>query len=162
MRRLLALLRNVFQAGRGRPAAVGLLAAVLLGVALFPDLPPLRSGRLALFDSYQTWLPRQRVSQEAEVVEIDEATLGALGQWPWPRTYVAALIDAIAAAQPAAIGLDMYFPEADHSSPESLAEFRTDLNAATRKALAQLPSNDRILAASLRQAPTVLGVAGFS
>jgi len=162
MRRLLALLRNVFQAGRGRPAAVGLLAAVLLGVALFPDLPPLRSGRLALFDSYQTWMPRQRVSQDAVVVEIDEATLGALGQWPWPRTYIAALIDAIAASGPAAVGLDMYFPEADHSSPEALAEFRTDLNAATRQALGRLPSNDHILAASLNQAPTVLGVAGFA
>lgn len=95
------------------------------------------------------------------IVEIDEASLGALGQWPWPRNYTAALIDAIAAHKPAAIGLDIILPEPDHASPEALAESRPDLPDPVRQALSKAASNDQMLAASLASAPVVLGAAGF-
>lgn len=51
------------------------------------------------------------------IVEIDERTLDLKGQWPWPRTVVAELIDAIADAKPAAIGVDLLFVEPDRATP---------------------------------------------
>ena len=71
--------------------------------------------RDALFDGYQKLMPRSRATAPAVIVAIDEQALEAHGQWPWPRTVVAELIRAIAAADPAAIGIDLLFVEPDRS-----------------------------------------------
>ncbi|MEO5732900.1 MAG: CHASE2 domain-containing protein [Rubrivivax sp.] len=66
-------------------------------------------------------------AQRTAVVDIDEVSLAAVGQWPWPRYRVAALIQRVAAAQPAAIGLDILFPEADRSSLANIQQtFKND------------------------------------
>ncbi|MBF7728757.1 CHASE2 domain-containing protein [Pseudomonas sp. N040] len=161
LQRLLAGSVQVGRIGQGRPAAAGVLLLALLGLGV-ADLAPLRSARLALFDHYQRMAPRQVQAQPVAIIEIDEATLGALGQWPWPRNYLAALIDAIAAHQPAAIGLDIIMPEADHASPQAVAESRPDLPEPVLQVLLDAASNDRLLSNSLASAPTVLGAAGFS
>jgi serine phosphatase RsbU (regulator of sigma subunit)/CHASE2 domain-containing sensor protein len=160
LKRLLALLSQIWRAKKGRPVTVALLAAFALLLS-FPDMQPFKSARLALFDQYQNLSPRQPQSQPAVIVEIDEATLGALGQWPWPRNYFAALIDAIAALKPAAVGLDIIMPEPDHASPQAVAESRPDLPENVRNTLIGAASNDHLLATSLAGAPTVLGAAGF-
>ena len=161
MKHLLVWLTQLWGAGKGRPVAVTLLVAFAL-LHNFPDLPPFKSARLALFDQYQNLSPRHSQSQSVVIVEIDEATLGALGQWPWPRNYFAALIDAIAALKPAAVGLDIIMPEPDHASPQAVAESRPDLPEEVRKILAGAASNDQLLASSLSSAPIVLGAAGFT
>lgn len=161
MKPVIASLSQIWRAGNGRPVAIALLVAFMLLLS-FPDLPPFKSARLALFDQYQNMSPRQRKSQPVVIVEIDEETLAALGQWPWPRNFFAALIDAIAALKPAAVGLDIIMPEADHASPQAVAESRPDLPEEVRKSLNGAASNDRLLATSLAGAPTVLGAAGFS
>ena len=84
-------------------------------------------------------MPRQRVGAPAVVVEIDERTLDAKGQWPWPRNVVAELIRAIADAKPAAIGVDLLFVEQDRASPGA----------------------DAILAAAVQGNNVVLGIAGL-
>src|SRR5471030_906897 len=43
------------------------------------------------------------------VVDIDEVSLSALGQWPWPRYRVAQLIERIATEHPSAIAMDIVF-----------------------------------------------------
>jgi CHASE2 domain-containing sensor protein len=45
------------------------------------------------------------------LVTIDDASLAALGRWPWPRTVHANAIQAISAARPAAIAYDVLFTE---------------------------------------------------
>lgn len=147
------------RAGQGRPLAVAL--SVLLACALAaPGDGPLPRLRLALFDAYQTWMPRQRVSGPVQIIAIDEAALKEFGQWPWPRTRLAELIDRAAAQQPLAIGLDIMMPEADMTSPEALAG-RLPAGA-LKTELAALPPNDEVLAAAMRRAPIVLGAAGFN
>ena len=47
------------------------------------------------------------------VVAIDEASLAAHGQWPWPRALTAELLQRIEALGPAAIGVDVLFSETD-------------------------------------------------
>ena len=51
---------------------------------------------------------------------IDEHSLREFGQWPWPRTRMGDLIRAINTGKPAAIGLDLFFPEPDRYSPGNL------------------------------------------
>lgn len=143
----------------GRPLGAAVLA-VMLALFLIPGVEAVTELRMALFDTYQKLAPRTRQSAPAVIVAIDEKSLEQLGQWPWPRTFTADLIQAIAQAGPAAIGLDVLMPESDRMSPANIARLidRVDHKLAGRLAL--LPSNDSILADTLRRHPVALGVAG--
>jgi adenylate cyclase len=56
------------------------------------------------------------------IIDIDEAALDAYGQWPWPRSYMAALTDRLFDHGAAAVGYDILFAEPDRTSPERIAE----------------------------------------
>jgi serine phosphatase RsbU (regulator of sigma subunit) len=117
--------------------------------------------RLAWFDACQQISPRQPQSLPAVIVAIDEASLARKGQWPWPRTQLAALIESISAAGPAAIGLDMIFPEPDRYSPDRLADAVPEIPPDLAAKLARLPNSDAAFARALQQVPAVLGLAGL-
>jgi len=135
-----------------------LAAALVLLILASPA--PVRALRNGVFDTYQRLVPLERVSAPAIVVAVDELALSRIGQWPWPRTRVAALVDAIARHEPAAIGFDIFFPEPDRFSPALLATELTALSDAARSELASRPSNDEALAQAMRRTRVVLGVAG--
>ena len=145
--------------GHGRPLGAAILVLLLL-LSFVPDLRVLTQLRLALFDSYQTIAPRMRASAPAVIVAIDEESLNELGQWPWPRTVIAELIEAIGETGPAAIGVDVLMPEPDRMSPAKLAGLIEPMDAKLARRLAQLPDNDAVLAESLRRYPVALGIAG--
>ncbi|MBI3528982.1 MAG: CHASE2 domain-containing protein [Betaproteobacteria bacterium] len=149
----------VLVGGHGRPLGAAILV-LLLALSLFPSLPAISELRMALFDGYQKVAPRKRASAPAVIVAIDEKSLQELGQWPWPRTTMAELIEAIAENEPAAIGVDVLMPELDRMSPASIAGLVEKLDAKLARRLAQLPSNDSVLANTLRRHPVALGIAG--
>jgi adenylate cyclase len=122
---------------------------------------PVQALREALFDTYQRLYPRERKSAPVTIVEIDEATLTERGQWPWPRTLVAELVAKIAKESPAAIGLDLLFPEPDRFSPAEVARSIPDLPDDVAKRLQALPSNDARLAEAIRGRKVVLALAGL-
>ncbi len=128
---------------------------------LWQDMPVSGALRLAWLDIYQGLAPRERRSAPAVIVAIDEASLERFGQWPWPRTLVAQLIDKLHAARPAAIGVDILFPEPDRLSPEWLAPSVADADPQLAARLTRLPRHDAVLAASIKAAPVVVGVAGL-
>ena len=144
----------------GRIRAVGVLL-VLAGATLIA-LGPAWNARLsaAAFDAYQVVSPRPIQSTPAIIVAIDERSLATLGRWPWPRTRLAQLIEAIAHARPAAIGIDIFMPEPDPFSPDRVLAQAAGGSAAGLKELGPLPSNDSTLARALTRAPTVLAIAG--
>jgi len=135
---------------------IGLAVAALVAL----DFPWKSRVQDAGFDAYQTLSPRQIESMPAVVVAIDERSLAALGQWPWPRTILARLIDAINRYQPAAIGIDILMPEADRLSPERIVPEVAARDPALAAGLAALPSNDTELARAIAAAPVVLALAG--
>jgi len=160
LRRLFIRARGGVRAGQGRPLALLLASALAAALGLWPDDGPLPAARLALFDAYQLQLPRQRLSGPVHIIAIDEAALKEYGQWPWPRTRLTELIARIAAGQPLAIGLDILMPEPDNTSPEALAARMQP--GRVRDELSQLTPYDQLLAAQMRAAPVVLGVAGVA
>jgi len=67
------------------------------------------------------------VSSRITIVDIDETSLSALGQWPWPRYLLAKLVKELSANQPAAMGFDILFPEPDRSSLKNIQlQFQKD------------------------------------
>jgi serine phosphatase RsbU (regulator of sigma subunit)/CHASE2 domain-containing sensor protein len=120
-----------------------------------------RSLRENGFDAYQRMFPRERRSAPATIVEIDERSLAVLGQWPWPRTQVAQLLESIAAHEPAAIGFDLLFPESDRFSPSAVAHLVPDLPTDLAARLQAVPGNDARLARAMGSARVVVAVAGL-
>ncbi|MEW6263101.1 MAG: CHASE2 domain-containing protein [Thermodesulfobacteriota bacterium] len=92
------------------------------------------------------------------IIDIDEQSLVAVGQWPWPRYRIAALVKKLAASGPAAIGFDILFAEPDRTSLSTIKEtFQKEFNL--NIGFSGLPSglddNDGYLGHVLGQAPTV-------
>ncbi len=122
------------------------VALSLYNPALFHDL------RLKFFDILIRQMPAPVGETPVVIVDIDSASLAELGQWPWSRHDIAILIEHIAAAGPAVIGLDILFAEPDRSSPRLFSQGK-NLPAAVQEYLAQLPDPDLHLAETLAASP---------
>jgi len=129
---------------------------ILLLLALVPlriaNPPPLEEIRLRTFDLYQTLRPREPGLRPVVIVDIDEASLKEIGQWPWPRTIVADRITRLAELGAVAIGFDVIFAEPDRMSPSIAAQSFRNLDDNIRDKLRNLPSNDEVLAQAIRRA----------
>lgn len=138
----------------GSAALLGALAGLLL-TAIFANYE-----RNSVFDLWQRLAPREITADNVAIVIIDDPSLDARGTWPWPRSYVAELIEIIARDRPRAIGMDMIFAERDARDPALFASLYPDLDEATAARLRQLPGLDEELSAAIEVAPVVLGRAG--
>ena len=116
------------------------------------------SQRRFVFDSWQRQAPRAIATERVAVVMIDNDSIAKYGEWPWSRYRMAQLINAIGAAEPAVIGIDIYFTDPNPMRPEAFTSFFTDqeLDPATRARIMALPDFDQDLAAVLGAYPTVM------
>lgn len=158
-RGIAAMLRVLHAIGFGRCLGVVLLAALLVVRVWNPA--PVETLLLRTFDLYQLIQPRQASAQPVVIVDIDEESLAAFGQWPWPRTLLADLIERIRGGGGAVIGFDSVFPEPDRLSPAGLADSLTGIDGSLRAQLRGLPDNDEVLAKVLRESRVVLGQSGY-
>jgi adenylate cyclase len=148
-----------------RPPAQAILAATLLLSAVVvrvADPEPIARLRLSVFDSYQRLAPRiLDPSLPVRIVDIDEASLERIGQWPWPRTRLAEIVERLSRAGARTIAVDLILAEPDRLSPAEIARHAGPLPdlAPIIARLEALPSNDERLAAAIGAAPVVLGLA---
>ncbi len=112
------------------------------------------------FDTFERLAPRTYHDAGVRIVDLDDETLARLGQWPWPRTQVAHLIDRLGALGAAAIALDIVFAEPDRTSPRNILPlWKEQAGSALPDDLAdRLPDHDEVLAKSIAATPTVLGM----
>lgn len=140
-------------------AALLTLLMAGLGLALVLSEPlALQALRHQGFDQYQRWQPRAHQPVPVRIVDIDEASLQRLGQWPWSRTRLAQIVQRLGEHGAAAIGFDVVLSEPDRSSPR-LASREWALSPEVRAELAHLPDHDAVLAQAIAQQPVVLGFA---
>jgi adenylate cyclase len=115
------------------------LLALLAGVVGAPTRAVMQD---LVFDQYQRWKPRPYAfDQPVRVIAVDEESLKQLGQWPWRRERLAALVDALKNAGAAAIVFDFLFAEKDRDDAAATA--------------GQTP--DDVFAHAIDGAPVVLG-----
>jgi adenylate cyclase len=131
---------------------------VVAGLVLmrWVDPHPLRELRYAAFDQFQRVMPRDYAPVPVRIVDIDEASLRDLGQWPWPRSRVAELLQRLREYGAAAVAFDVLFSEPDRLSPRAVLQSVPGLDPGL---LSGVPDNDEILARQIASQPTVLGLA---
>ena len=141
---------------------IGLVFLVALGVVRAIDPGFVEAARLWAFDRYQNIQPRSDPARPVTIVDIDDESLQAIGQWPWPRHLLARMVTNLTQKGAVVIGFDMVFPEADRLSPNSLADNVVGLSPELVEEIRQLPSNDEFFAEALRNSRTVLGQSAFT
>jgi len=139
-----------------------LVPALVLGLGLLLQVinpPVIAELRDRVYDLMQRASPRPYQDAPVRVVDLDDESLAKLGQWPWPRTQVAQLIDRLTDAGAAAIALDIVFAEPDRTSPAQIVPIwpRTAATDALRADLANLPDHDAILAEAFARSNVVTG-----
>ena len=140
----------------------GVVVPLLL--TLFFNQPyhsPVEGLQNLLFDEYQRLNPRPfDPDLPVRIVEIDAESIRRIGQWPWPRSRHAAIVDRLIQAKVLAVGYDVQFSEPDQSSIENLSRSLPP-SAAREAILAELPkleTNDSLFARTLTDRPVVLGM----
>ncbi|MDH4062841.1 MAG: CHASE2 domain-containing protein [Acidobacteriota bacterium] len=80
-----------------------------------------------LYDGLLRRAPPGQPAAHTAIVAIDEDSLAAFGQWPWPRTRVAHLVDRLQELGASGIALDVLFAESDRQgeADSALAEALT-------------------------------------
>ena len=141
------------------------LLAVMLAVRIV-DPEPIARFRSSVFDAYLLLSPRATdQNYPVKIIDIDEASLAKIGQWPWPRTQLAAIVARLKEAGAASITFDLVMPERDRLSPDALATLLSESAPSLAPALrdlANLPNNDAVFGAAIKSAPVVLGFVGTS
>ncbi|MEC9462809.1 MAG: adenylate/guanylate cyclase domain-containing protein [Pseudomonadota bacterium] len=132
------------------------LSAVLTAHAAFAP----QAFRLTalVFDTYQTLKPREATDPPVAVIDIDEASIGKLGQWPWSRSTVAEIVERASGLGAAAIGFDIVFSEPDRTAPGRLVEEMRRQGIAIEVG-SGLPDPDAQLAEAVASNAVALGIA---
>ncbi len=146
-------------------SAKGVMVSRIIGIGLLFLLILLRIAdpvfisnlRNQSFDFLQRIHPRPEQALPVAIVDIDENSLEQFGQWPWPRTRVAELVDRLTALGVATMGFDIIFAEADRLSPDKIAADNPDLPSNIREAMIALPSNEQSLVNAFARSRVVVG-----
>lgn len=95
-------------------AAFAIAAALRITGALHP-----------IDDAFADWRARQlarTVNSDVVIVEIDAASVDALGDWPWPREYHAQMIGQVTRSAPRSLFLDLDFSTLSNTFDDALLE----------------------------------------
>jgi adenylate cyclase len=104
----------------------------------------------SVFDSY---------ANQMLFIDIDDESLSAVGQWPWPRQIISEIFLKISKQKPLVIGLDIIFSEKDRYASVNLAKF-FDINPSDLEDLG-IKDGDKYLASILSQNPYVLATSAL-
>ena len=135
--------RTARAAGRRFVLVCGVAPALLTAaVSLFrPDVLTQIDGRV--YDAMLRSVPAKPADGRVVIVDIDEQSLAAIGQWPWRRDVVARLVTRLRKAGASVVALDVVFAEPDRVDPERPGD----------------DAGDRDFASVLRDGAVVLGYA---
>lgn len=114
---------------------------------------------LRLRDTILSLAEKSPPAQVTELVAIDEGSMEAFGQWPWPRIVLAGIQSTLAREGAAVVAYDIVFNGEDRSSPENVVRMMEDLGYKGAK-LSGIPDDvknyDNLFSHTLKEIPSVL------
>jgi len=95
----------------------GLVPTLIGAILSLYRLPVFAGLELSTYDTLVRWTPTRLPSGKVVIVDVDERSLGTVGQWPWRRDIIGRLIERLREDGAAVVALDIVFPEADRDGP---------------------------------------------
>jgi len=133
--------------------------ATLLLYAVLVNSSLLKYSDNKIFDIFSSLTEKKLDENSVVIIDIDEKSLNAIGQWPWSRVVIANLINKTLELKPSAIAIDFIFPELDRTSLDSMKTFYKNffkLDITIEGIPTWLQNNDKILAQSIKNSNTTL------
>ncbi|MFT7511658.1 MAG: adenylate cyclase [Candidatus Omnitrophota bacterium] len=134
------------------------LILTLLGLQFYrikEHLKPFSELEWGVYDAMIRNKAKAPESGAVAIVDVDEASIDAYGQWPWSRYRLAQLVKRLEAEGAKVIAFDMVFAEEDRTSPDQLEKI---FKSSTVGGIpAGLRNYDRVLADILEMSTVVLG-----
>jgi len=84
-----------------------------------------------LYDARARMRARAKSGENVVLIGIDDRSIREIGRWPWPRSYIAEMIDQLAEAKAKVIGVDILFSDAELNP--GLVEVKNMKNAFAQK-----------------------------
>jgi len=151
--------------GSFRWALVALIAAASLLLQWAPPgFDALAGAEHLVRDPLHRLVARQEAENRLVVVDLDEASISAVGPWPWPRARIADLLEALVVNyQARAVGVDVVFPSpADAAGDARLAALGELAPVVFAQALDFVPRTPALVSGqAVFGAPDVPGVASW-
>ncbi|WP_034255370.1 CHASE2 domain-containing protein [Aliarcobacter lanthieri] len=113
----------------------------------FPNLLDSFDNRIR--DSYFLFRGEIPTSQNVVIIDIDEASIKAFGQWPWSRDKLSKIIENLTLSNISVVGMDIVFAEEDRTSPIKIAK-KLNINAT-------LEDYDLEFSKTIENSPVILG-----
>ena len=114
-------------------SAIAILLIALQILALLPNMTtPLVGMELTARDLLMRFRPAPPRSGQIVIVGIDDTSFNWTGyRWPWPRTYLAKIVDRLSQAGAKVVGLDVFLfePDSDPKGDIALASAFSKTNA---------------------------------
>jgi adenylate cyclase len=129
------------------PTFVAITVLTLMVWVKVIEPPFINQMKLWVFDGFQKLSPRKidpvlKMSTQVKIIDIDDESLKKIGQWPWPRTYIAEMQRRLTLAGAAVVAYDIIFAEIDRTSPSAAAEIWGLQNIP--KEMKNLPDHDSV------------------
>ena len=105
-------------------ALIASLLTVIILLACFITWSPLEELEYRFYDFGSQLRARDQMSPVV-IVAIDDASLSAIGRWPWPRGHIAQAVRFLRQAEAKVIGVDIIYSESDLN--QGLVEVRSIL-----------------------------------
>ena len=149
------------RSARQRSLLVWLFGVVALGLVLgLGYLGLLPTDRLTplVFDAYQRIAPRPESGAPISIVDVDEASIAKLGQWPWSRAVIGQMVDRLGELGAATVAFDIVFSEPDRTSLSEAAKALQQAGATVTLPPGQVLDNDAALAAAFARNNVTAGI----
>ena len=131
----------------------GLTILILLVLIKIQDSNFVKRIENISYDAFQTIFIEKSTYEDVVIVDIDEKSIGEIGQFPWRRDVFAKLIDKLNSYNAAVISFDIFFSEDDRQNPKKiLNEFNLDNEGVI--------DSDQLLLESIKSSNVVLSVLG--
>jgi len=139
-----------------------LLPLAILGLAIAARLSEpvaVVNIRAMVFDTFQRIEPREYTPLPVRIVDLDDASLEKIGQWPWPRTVVAKMVTRLTELGAAVVVFDIVFSEPDRTSPKNIMPLWPDVPGKNvlAKFAERIPDHDDFLGEVMAQSNVVTG-----
>ena len=153
-------LKRFLLKGRRLPIALGLLVTLL--VCWIHVIPPAGVGTLVdrldnlLYDQRFNLMPKPVKNPENKIVivDIDERSLQAEGQWPWDRFKVGQLVERLTDYGVIVTGFDVTFPEPQRNAMQDLLR-RVDRNSLEEDFVGRMEEIETVLDADAYMANAI-------
>ena len=132
---------------------LGLIFLVLLVLIKIQDSNFVKRIENISYDIYQSIFEENSEFNDVLIVDIDEKSIGEIGQFPWRRDVFANLVDKLENLEASVISFDIFFSEEDKQNPSKILG---ELNISNEGVL----DSDQSLITAIQNSNVILPVLG--